>query len=202
MLQKAEHPNILKAIETKGPRCLITDLAELGSLQSVIRNNGLSEQDMKLIVRDILKALAHLDKKKMVHFDVKPANILLKKTEDRTVAVLADFGCARDVSEIKCLTQAVGTEWYISTEMQQRDFSKVANNDIFSLGITVKEMRVGIHENYSDLNKDFDTCASPELKDFVACTMLKSTKRPYAKKLLQHKWLKKSWSSKLSDFLK
>ena len=94
MLRKAEHPNVLKASGVLGPRCLITDLADLGSLESIIRF-GLTEKAMKPIVRDILKALAHLEKQKMVHFDVKPANILLQKKGKKTVALLAGRLCNR-----------------------------------------------------------------------------------------------------------
>ena len=187
MLKKAKHPNIVKVTGIYTPQFLTMELAD-GSLDSIIRNSGLDEEKMKPLVRDVLKALAHMERKKMVHFDIKPGNIFLKKREGRTVALLGDFGFARRYSEIKYMDYTVGTERYMSEEMSSGTLSRLKRNDIYSLGVTMKEMRVGMKK--SEVNTLFDKQASAELKDFVDCALKSANKRPSAKKLLKHKWFK------------
>ena len=125
-----------------------------------------------------------------------------KRVIPRPIAKSPDFGCARDISDIQFMTCPVGTEWYMSREMERMRFSQVANNDIYSLGVSVKEMKAGIKECESDLENDFNKIASEELKDFVACTMKSASERPSAQKLLKHKWLKKSWTEHIRICLK
>ena len=185
MMQCASHTNILKAKEwfygTKGKEIIITEYAE--SLESKIREATLSEEEMKPIVRDILKALVQLDKKKISHLDLKPANIFLKDNK----AYFNNFGCACYHSNLGNLESPVGTIGYMSPEMlaiPNLDYKKLCVNDIYSLGVTIKQMRVGMDQ------ENFETKATVELLRFVRSAMSNGTIRPNAKELLEHEWLK------------
>ena len=140
-MNKAAHPNVLKAkelIEKDGQQMLVMDLAERGSLASLISNKGLSERKMKPIVRQILAALAHLESKEIVHLDIKPENILLNKKGN---PLLCDFGASLEYEHFKLLKKSdkTGTPYYMSPEMNTGNWSKMHKSDIYSLGLTVKE---------------------------------------------------------------
>ncbi len=64
-----------------------------GSLQSLYKTIGkLSETQIKNYIKNILKGLAYLHENKVIHCDLKGANVLI---DSQGVAKLSDFGCAK-----------------------------------------------------------------------------------------------------------
>lgn len=64
--------------ETKSETALLLELATGGELQAMLDDEGsLSEQQVRICMQEILKALQHLHKKYIAHLDLKPQNILL-----------------------------------------------------------------------------------------------------------------------------
>lgn len=58
-------------------------------------NSKLSDSERKVICGQILKAFKYIHEKKMLHRDISPKNILLKKYDDVKVIKLADFGLVK-----------------------------------------------------------------------------------------------------------
>ncbi len=93
------------------------------------------------IARQMAEGLAKAHEARMVHRDVKPANIMV--TDDGEVKIL-DFGLAKLAGQTK-LTRTgttVGTVMYMSPE-QARGGDVDARSDIFSLGSVLYELLTG-----------------------------------------------------------
>ncbi|KAF7847308.1 hypothetical protein BT93_L3099 [Corymbia citriodora subsp. variegata] len=84
---------------------------------------------------------------RILHFDIKPHNILL---DDHFIPKIADFGlaklCSKEQSAVS-MTAARGTMGYIAPEVFSRNFGSVSSkSDVYSFGMLLLEM-VGGRKN-------------------------------------------------------
>jgi serine/threonine protein kinase len=95
--------------------------------------------------RDVSTAIGHVWNQRIVHRDVNPKNVMLRKGEQE--AVLIDLGIARHVAQEALTT--VGTAWgtlgYMSPEQFQAERGLTSNSDVFSLGVVLQEALLGRH---------------------------------------------------------
>lgn len=119
---------------------IIIRMELLENLASYIQKKQISsdEEWRKLVIKigiDICKALEICEQERIVHRDVKPENIFVKKGTFK----LGDFGISRELSDSasRSLRKRAGSDIYISPEAFNIS-SKVDNRtDIYSLGITM-----------------------------------------------------------------
>ena len=90
---------------------------------------------------DLATALAQAHQAKIIHGDVKPANILITR-EGRPK--LGDFGIARYATQASPSGTLNGTPAFLSPE-QILDHIQDARSDLFSLGIVLYQMTTGVH---------------------------------------------------------
>lgn len=134
------HPNIVRVtafedIPSLGI-CIVEEWVEGETLASLLRNGELSKKDRKRILREIISAAGYLHSKGVVHRDLKPQNIMVRKNGGK--ALLVDFGLA-DSDDYAELKQAAGTYGYISPEQFTNGGSRTTD-DIYSLGVIMKEL--------------------------------------------------------------
>ena len=162
----------------------------------------LSENLIKIYLRQILEGLEYLHSKGVIHRDIKSANILL---DVGARIKLTDFGCSRlltDVknSEIDNVKSTKGTlAWMAPEVIQRRRYGRKA--DIWSLGCTLIEMATGVIpwkeiDNWylapeiignSDKIPELPINASREFSDFILkCLNRDVEKRPTVTQLRNH----------------
>jgi serine/threonine protein kinase len=138
------HPNIVTIydiVSTPQASLIIMELVEGVTLQSVLGSKKLLGLDETIdILSQTAKALDYAHEHKVVHRDVKPANILITPAKEVRVT---DFGIAKtEVSELTLAGTILGTPDYMSPE-QAKGEAVDARSDLFSLGCVLYECLVG-----------------------------------------------------------
>ena len=93
---------------------------------------------------DILLALYAMNKKGIIHRDIKSENILLKTekidNKEITVAKLSDLGLGRQIEGVTGAYTTCGTAYYVCPEIAAGEKKYTYNADIWSLGIVLYEL--------------------------------------------------------------
>ena len=122
---------------------LVMELVPGPPLSAVIREAGPLDPDVvRSIVGQAALALGVAHEARVVHRDVKPANILVRADG---VVMLTDFGIARalDASGHTRVGEMLGTPNYISPE-QALGQPATGASDLYALGVVAHEMLTGI----------------------------------------------------------
>lgn len=90
------------------------------------------------MLHDVARAVQHVHDAGLLHLDVKPSNVLVRR--DGT-PLLADFGVVRDMSvELTHTRTFAGTPVYSAPEQLRRDDREFGpHTDVYSLGMTLYE---------------------------------------------------------------
>lgn len=129
-------------------RALVYDFMANGSLEKYLygRNNhhSLSWEELFQIAVGIARGLEYLHRGcniRILHFDIKPNNILL---DENLCPKISDFGLAKlcpQKESIISISEARGTVGYIAPEVFLRSFGGVSyKSDVYSYGMLVLEM--------------------------------------------------------------
>ncbi|ELP89376.1 protein kinase domain containing protein, partial [Entamoeba invadens IP1] len=127
--------------------CMVTEFAQYGSLQDLIKHKTSKEIDMKLRVKymiDAAKGISYLHTNGILHRDIKPDNILIFSLDVNynVNGKLTDFGSARNVNMMMTnmtFTKGIGTPVYMAPEVLNKEHYKKPA-DIYSLAITIYEV--------------------------------------------------------------
>eukprot|EP00887_Chlorella_sp_A99_P005023 scaffold4.g5023.t1 len=142
ILRACRDANILQfagACVKDGRLCLVTEYLEGGSLGANLRFSRVTWYKRgKRIALDLARALVYLHSKKIVHLDVKSANVLLAR--DGT-AKLGDVGMARIIAD-GYITGVVGTLAWSAPEMLWGT-KCTAKADVYSFGVVLWEIATG-----------------------------------------------------------
>merc|ERR1719330_789233 len=119
---------------------VVMELCDHGSVSDILRRvpGGLTEAEIRIIIRETILGLKYLHDDKKIHRDVKAGNILLTK---RFNPKLADFGISCELQNTcaKRETQ-IGSPYWMAPEVIRAGFGYNTRADIWSLGITCVEM--------------------------------------------------------------
>ncbi|KAL2506776.1 Mitogen-activated protein kinase kinase kinase 3 [Abeliophyllum distichum] len=204
LLKNLSHPNIVRYLGTAREDDSLHILLEFvpgGSISSLLGKFGsFPESVIRMYTKQLLLGLEYLHKNKIMHRDIKGANILV---DNKGCIKLADFGASKKVEALATVTGAKsmkGTPYWMAPEViVQSGHSYSA--DIWSVGCTVIEMATGKapwSQQYQEVAALFyigTTKSHPpipehlsaEAKDFLLkCLQKEPDLRPTASDLLKH----------------
>ncbi|XP_076960677.1 LEAF RUST 10 DISEASE-RESISTANCE LOCUS RECEPTOR-LIKE PROTEIN KINASE-like 2.4 [Bidens hawaiensis] len=156
-ISKTSHINIVTllgfCIEGK-KRALLYEFMPNGSLDKFLRGDGshLDWNTLFQIAKGIARGLEYLHRgcnTRIVHFDIKPHNILL---DEEFVPKISDFGLAKLCKRKESIVSVIGvrgTAGYMAPEVFCRSLGGASHkSDVYSYGMMVLEM-AGSHKHNS-----------------------------------------------------
>ncbi|CAG8733397.1 2465_t:CDS:1, partial [Funneliformis mosseae] len=200
------HPNILRLygyFHDKDRVFLVLEFAENGELYKRLQNYGpFTERQTACYISQIAVALSYLQKKKVIHRDMKPENLLLSNND---IVKVSDFGWAIHTSGLnQRRTTFCGTPDYLAPEMIIENLGYDQKIDSWALGVLCYEFLVGkppfmvedIGETYKKIatvDYKIPNQISPEAKNFIS-SLLQSDpeKRLPLDRIAIHPWILKN----------
>jgi len=202
ILASITHPNVIAYKEAfidplSNSLCIIMDFADGGDLLSKInshkkRGSVFPEGEIWTTFLQILKGLKALHEAKILHRDLKGANVFLRR--DGGIKI-GDLNVAKVAKQGLVYTQT-GTPYYASPEVW-RDQPYDSRSDIWSLGCIIYEMAAlsppfkstdmqGLYRKVvRGLYPSIPACYSSDLSSLVrAMLQVSPTSRPTSEKLL------------------
>jgi serine/threonine protein kinase len=148
-----EHIVSVENIVPRGdPPHLICEYVDGNDLAKTLLSEGpLDEKATEGVLLGVLEALDHAHSQGVLHLDLKPANLIVTRSEPRKVKVL-DFGIGRLVANTQSalshsltLTRSgvVGTLDYMSPEQRAGIQDLDGRADFYSLAVTLYQLLVG-----------------------------------------------------------
>jgi len=209
LLQKLNHPHIVRCIETfSSPdgTDIVLELCEGGTLEEDVKSHPYSEAQSAKVMYQILTAVGYMHDNKMAHRDLKPENIMFSD-KTKSFIKLVDFGFGKELRSDATLNNTIlGTPDYLAPEMVQArdyDYYKI---DIYQCGVITYYLLYGrtpfqhVHQGPGQeffrsiiegrYKFDPNVPVSKEAQDFVKQLMnLDPDVRPSSSEALAHPWL-------------
>lgn len=158
LLATLQHPNVIGYLgafvdKRSSMMNIVLEYADDGTLADRIKQCALSKRKLEpsLVQRwfaQLALAIDHVHASRILHRDVKSANIFLTSTKD---IKLGDFGVSRQLSETGSMATTVcGTPYYLAPELVRGEpYSQPA--DIWALGCVLFEM-ITLHRPFTGGN--------------------------------------------------
>uniref|UniRef100_A0AC34FM93 Protein kinase domain-containing protein n=1 Tax=Panagrolaimus sp. ES5 TaxID=591445 RepID=A0AC34FM93_9BILA len=144
-----DHPNIVKMYELltidQDTFCTVLEYCDGNDLDLYLKQHGcLSERETRLVIGQVVDALRYLGDRSppVIHYDLKPANILLQSGCRKFEVKITDFGLSKqvetseDCDSIELTSQGAGTYWYLPPETFRDSSVKINTKvDVWSVGV-------------------------------------------------------------------
>lgn len=164
-----KHPNIIKIydfFEENGTVYSVTELLEGGSLREYVVAHGAMDENTALVcIRQVCDVLAYIHQYKILHLNINPENIILRKKEYIDVVVI-DFHFSKLFNDFGTQTGSDATNYKPFEQYGQSGTNQLSPaTDIYSLGATLYYLLAGVRP--PDANSILLT-GIPELPNHVS----------------------------------
>ncbi|MBD2546458.1 SUMF1/EgtB/PvdO family nonheme iron enzyme [Planktothricoides sp. FACHB-1370] len=154
-LARCHHPHIVQVyevVEHQGLMGMVMEYIQGQNLAELVEDNGpMSHQQALKIMEQIGAALTLVHSQELLHRDIKPQNIMLRRDGN---AVLIDFGLARQFAYGQTGTMTNSrTECYAPIEQYKSQGKFGPYTDVYALAATLYNLRTGkspIPANFRD----------------------------------------------------
>jgi hypothetical protein len=144
IIGRLAHPYIVGLYDVgtnaEGVPYFVMEYVDGRTLEKVLDDGPLPLEKAALWATDLAAAIARAHRAKVIHGDIKPANVLI--TREGQVK-LGDFGIARFATQVSNSGVLMGTPAYLSPEQIQGN-AQDTRSDLFSLGIILYQMTTGV----------------------------------------------------------
>ena len=156
--------NVNEVFEANNTAYYVMEYLEEGDLRKKVLNNrgGLPEAQALSYVLPVAEAVSYLHSEHMLHMDIKPENIVIRKGTDgnHDEPVLIDFGVSLHFNKKGELTSkhdSVGVSFgYSAPEQHEGIFHFAPEIDVYSLGATLYYLLTGKSpQSPSDMQPDY-----------------------------------------------
>lgn len=176
--------SIYDIFEENGTAYYIMEHIDGGSMDSLLKEHVLDESTALKYTRELADALDYIHQQNILHLDVKPANILLRKNGE---AVLIDFGISKRYDEQggqTSTTPAGLSKGYAPIEQYNQGVANFSPaTDIYSLGATLYKMVTGVTPPEASLLLDEDEeLEKPKNISFTTWVAIEKAMEPRRKK--------------------
>uniref|UniRef100_A0A182QR30 calcium/calmodulin-dependent protein kinase n=1 Tax=Anopheles farauti TaxID=69004 RepID=A0A182QR30_9DIPT len=212
VLKKLDHPNVVKLVEVlddplEDSLYLVFELVQQGEVLSIPTDTPLSEERAWNVFRDVLLGVEYLHYQRIIHGDLKPANLLLS---DSGSVKVADLGvCNEFLGEDAAMNNGstAGTPAFRAPEtlLPGQHFYNGKAADIWALGATLFSLVhgnvpfiatsvPGVYEKIKNDPLEYPPTSniSEELRDLIARMLDKDPQeRITLPQIKEHPWLTK-----------
>lgn len=136
ILQRLDHPHIVKALETFDYKDRVYVILELCSGGDLYTRDPYSEVQACSIVHSILDAVAYMHARGITHRDLKFENIMFSSPNSDSVKVI-DFGLSKKYSQEEHLHETVGTVYTMAPEVLKGDYDNKVSICLFIIALRV-----------------------------------------------------------------
>ncbi len=143
-----QHPNIVQVYDygqTDGNYYIVMELIEGTDLRRYLRSRGVLDVDRAVIIaHDVALGLGAAHRRRIVHRDVKPQNVLVGRGGSIKLTDFVIASVYKDISVERLTTtgMTLGTVQYYAPEQAQGEIVTPAA-DVYALGIVMYEMLTG-----------------------------------------------------------
>lgn len=192
-LYSMRHPNIMEIydiFEENNTAYYVMEYIEGESLKDMLERRGcIPEAEAIGYIRKVAEALKYIHSRNINHFDVKPANILVRSSDKEVI--LIDFGTAKHydstTGNATTMTSGLLSPGYAPIEQYQQGgvSAFTPETDIYALGATLYKLLTGNTppeptEIISNGLPELPSSVSKATKDLVKWTMqLNKADRPH-----------------------
>ena len=205
-----KHDHVVKLLDVfevdSDTFCTVLELCEGDDLDARLKNTGtMSEREARAIVAQIFAGLAycHGDTKRVIHYDLKPGNILF---DNSGRVKITDFGLSKvmesrenigsniDFTSVELTSQGAGTYWYLPPECFETGPAppKISSKvDVWSVGVIFYQMVYGKrpfgHEQTQEQILQAGTIRDAKKVDFPQKPALSSEAKEFICKCLSYR---------------
>ncbi|KAL7711758.1 Serine-threonine protein kinase [Entamoeba marina] len=145
VMEKTHHPCIIKLIGssvTESNLCLVMEYFPLGNVREFYKQNKMEDFLKARMIENISSAMEYLHSKQIMHYDLKPDNVLVVSSNpnEQVVCKISDFGTAQAFVHLPTNSlKNIGTPIYMAPEVYKNGTPSF-KSDVFSFALCVLEI--------------------------------------------------------------
>ena len=145
IMKRLHHSSIVRlkrVMRTDAHMYIVMELCEFELRDRISSHHPLSEDETRVVMRQLLDAVSYLHSIRIAHRDLKPANILLV-ADDLSTLKVSDFGLSYRMDSAHAMDDSCGTPAFMAPEVINSRQVYSEKCDVWSLGVIMYVLLAG-----------------------------------------------------------